>query len=113
MNKIIKPDDASSSGLSLNKGKLTSRASPFQQRVSQAKREEVDPTTMPNRICIMLDKSSSMSTMGPKSQTRIELCKLALQNFVQRCNLKDTAIAIDSFPEGFEFPLSSNGVLLS
>jgi Mg-chelatase subunit ChlD len=105
-DKLVKPDEQS--GISLSKGKLTSRGSPFQQRVNEAKRSEVDPSTMPNRICLMLDKSSSMSTTETKGARRIDLLKDALCNFVGRCDFKNTAIAIETFPEGFELPLSSN-----
>jgi hypothetical protein len=105
-DKLVKPGEQS--GISLSKGKLTSRGSPFQQRVNEAKRNEVDPTTMPNRICLMLDKSSSMSTTETKGARRIDLLKDALCNFVGRCDFKNTAIAIETFPEGFELPLSSN-----
>ena len=113
MDKIIKPSD--SSGLTLNKGKLRSTQTSFQQRVSQAKREEIDPSTMPNRLCLMLDKSSSMSaeeSTKQGSKKRIDLLKEALQNFVSRCNLADTAIAIETFPEGFSLPLTSNAMML-
>jgi Mg-chelatase subunit ChlD len=105
-DKLVKPNEQS--GISLSKGKLTSRGSPFQQRVNEAKRSEVDPATMPNRICLMLDKSSSMSTTETKGARRIDLLKDALCNFVGRCDFKNTAIAIETFPEGFELPLSSN-----
>ena len=106
MSDIIKKEP--STGIALNKGKLRSSASPFQQRVNQAKTEVVDPATMPNRIVLMLDKSSSMSTMERGSSRRIDLLKDALQNFVGRCNFNDTSIAIETFPEGFSLPLTSN-----
>ena len=96
MSNLTKPPD-SSSGIALNKGKLTSKASPFQQRVAQARSEQVDPATMPNRLCLMLDRSSSMSARevsGSGLRSRIDLLKDAVQNFVGRCNFVDTAIAI-------------------
>jgi Mg-chelatase subunit ChlD len=111
MNKIVKPDEQSS--ITLNKGKLRSTASPFQQRVNAAKASETDPATLPNRLCLMLDKSSSMSTIERGSERRIDLLKTALTNFVQRCNLSDTAIAIETFPEGFELALTNSSMVLS
>ncbi|SRR6266852_5409847 len=113
MNKIIKPGDVSSSGLMLNKGKLRSASTPFQQRVNQAKANEVDPATMANRICLMLDKSSSMSTKERAGDSRIDLLKKALQNFIQRCDFTNTAIAIETFPESFELALTNSSLVLS
>ena len=113
MNKIIKPGDVSSSGLSLNKGKLRSSATPFQQRVNAAKQNEVDPATMANRICLMLDKSSSMSTVERAGEKRIDLLKKALQNFIARSDFTNTAIAIETFPESFELALTNSSLVLS
>lgn len=110
MSNIIKPSE--STGISLTKGKLRSSTSPFQQRVNAAKQEQADPLTLPNRICLMLDGSSSMSTIEKGDKRRIDLLKDALQNFVGRCNFADTSIALESFPERLSSPLSSNQSLL-
>lgn len=116
MDKVVKFGDQS--GVVLQKGKLRSTSSPFQQRVNQAKSEQVDPATMPNRLCLMLDKSSSMSTheitkIVGVQQTRIELLKAALDNFIARCDLNNTSIAIETFPESICLPLTTNAALLS
>jgi Mg-chelatase subunit ChlD len=110
-NKIIKPDIQS--GVVLNKGKLRSSTTPFQQRVNSAKQNEIDPSTMPNRICLMLDKSSSMSTVEKHDKKRIDLLKEALQNFIARCDLNNTAIAIETFPEGFALAMTNSALTLS
>jgi Mg-chelatase subunit ChlD len=110
MNEITKKTEQTSL---LKQGKLTSRASPFQQRVAGAKQQAVDAATLANRICLMVDKSSSMSTVEHKGSTRIDLLKDAIQNFIMRCNFTDTAIAIESFPEGFEVPLTADAGALS
>ena len=111
MDKIVKHDAPSS--IALNKGKLRSSATPFQQRVNQAKANEVDPATMSNRICLMLDKSSSMSHIERAGESRIDLLKKALQNFIQRCDFTNTAIAIETFPESFELALTNSQLMLS
>jgi Mg-chelatase subunit ChlD len=97
----------------LNKGKLTSKASPFQQRVNAAKAEAVDPSTMPNRICLMLDRSSSMNTQEQKNRHRIELLHDAVDNFVARCNFADTSVAIETFPPLIELPLTSLPLMIT
>lgn len=116
MDKVVKFGDQS--GVVLQKGKLRATSSPFQQRVNQAKSEQVDPATMPNRLCLMLDKSSSMSAheitkIAGVQQTRIELLKAALDNFIARCDLNNTSIAIETFPPSIELALTSNAALLS
>lgn len=124
MDKVVKFGDQS--GVVLQKGKLRATSSPFQQRVNQAKSEQVDPATMPNRLCLMLDKSSSMSSAervgskatvfnpdGSGSKQRIELLKDALDNFIARCDLNTTSIAIETFPPSIELALTSNAALLS
>lgn len=115
MDKVVKFGEQS--GVVLNKGKLRSTSSSFQQRVNQAKSEQVDPATMPNRLCLMLDKSSSMSAheslKSGGSKARIELLKDALDNFIDRCNLNDTSLAIETFPPSVELALTSNPALLS
>lgn len=111
---IIKKDDAPSNvSLALNKGKLRSTTTPFQQRVNQARQEQGDPHTMPNRIALLLDCSSSMSAMEAHGKSRMELLKDALQNFVGRCNFGDTALAVETFPPNFEIPLSTNQIHIS
>lgn len=110
---IKKPDDSSLSRPILDKGKLKAgrSASPFQQRVNQAKAVEHDASTFPNRICLMLDFSSSMSTMEKDNKTRFELLRDAVDNFIQRCNFVDTAIALRSFPPKLEVALTTNPVV--
>jgi Mg-chelatase subunit ChlD len=112
MTDLTKPPD-DKSGIQLNKGKLSAKASPFQQRVNQAKAEQIDPATMPNRICLMLDRSSSMSQLEDlknrtASRRRIDLLKEAVGNFAQRCDFSNTSIAIETFPAIHEIPLTTN-----
>jgi Mg-chelatase subunit ChlD len=106
---IIKKDALQ--GVSLTKGKLRSTSSPFQQRVNEAKANEVAPETMPYRICLMLDDSSSMRTYD-RGGCRIDFLKTAVQFFVQRSNLADTSIALESFNNTIGVPLTSNPAML-
>jgi Mg-chelatase subunit ChlD len=110
MADIIKKPDATAL---ISGGKLKSTATGFQQRVKKAQAETVDPATMPNRITLMLDKSGSMSEYEKDSKRRIDLLKDAIENFVGRCNLNDTSIAIETFPPSIAIPLTSNRVILS
>lgn len=109
MSDIVKKDVfASSTGLTLNKGKLkSSSGTPFQQRVNQARVEQPDAAAMPNRLCLMLDRSSSMS--GEK----LQLLKDAIDNFVSRCDFTNTSIAVETFPASHELALCSVGVLIT
>lgn len=113
MSNIIKKDVfAQPQAIQLNKGKLrSSAASPFQQRVNEARKETVDPATMPNRLALLLDDSSSM-TAHEKQGTRIELLRDAVKAFVGRCNLLDTSIAVETFNRQTSFPLTSNSIIL-
>jgi Mg-chelatase subunit ChlD len=98
-NLVNKPDEASHKLVS---GRLTSKSSSFKQRINEAKADVVDPNTMPNRICLMLDCSGSMDSREgdyDKGQRRIDLLKDAVQNFVTRCNFRDTSVAISTFPQ--------------
>lgn len=112
-NELFKPPGTTAGGIQLNKGKLRSATSPFQQRVNAAKAVETDAAAMPHRICLMLDKSSSMCAYETTDKSRIALLKDAVQNFVQRCDFRNTAIAIETFPAALSVPLTSNGVMLS
>lgn len=109
MSDIVKkPDPPPTGGLMLNKGKLRSSASPFQQRVAQAKGNVEDATTMPNRLCLMLDKSSSMSEIEQTPfKQRIDLLKDAVENFARRCDFSNTAVAIETFPPNVELQLTT------
>jgi Mg-chelatase subunit ChlD len=113
MADIIKKDPQTSSGITLNKGKLRSTASGFQARVKKSQAETVDPATMPNRITLMLDKSGSMNDYEKDSKRRIDLLKDAIENFVGRCNLNDTSVAIETFPPSIAVPLTSNRTILT
>jgi Mg-chelatase subunit ChlD len=97
-DNIIKPPEPS---FSLTEGKLRSRQTPFQQRIAAAKQEQLDPSTMPNRIALMLDCSGSMSG------EYIQLLKDAVQSFAQRCDFKNTSLAIETFPSGVSCPLTT------
>jgi Mg-chelatase subunit ChlD len=110
MADIIKKPDATAL---ISGGKLKSTATGFQQRVKKAQAETVDPATMPNRITLMLDKSGSMSEYEKDSKRRIDLLKDAIENFVGRCNLNDTSVAIETFPPSIAVPLTSNRTILS
>jgi len=105
MTNIIRKDESTL----LKGGKLSGSKTSFQNRVRS---NVVDVSELPNRICLMLDCSSSMSTYEAKrsgdDSTRIELLKEAVENFIARCNFVDTAIAIETFPPSISVPLTNN-----
>jgi hypothetical protein len=121
VGNIIKKDDNPNAGFAITKddGKLRigSKTSPFQQRAKQAQAQANDAVTLPNRLCLMLDGSSSMNggasfggsgyTTGP---SKMDLLHQAIENFVNRCNLGDTAIAIETFPRGTELMMTNVGI---
>jgi Mg-chelatase subunit ChlD len=102
----------SAGGIQLNKGKLSSSSTPFQQRVNQARAQQADAALLPHRICLMLDKSSSMSALETATQSRIDLLKDAVNNFIARCSFSDTAVAIRTFPESLQVELTNNPIML-
>jgi len=110
-NEVVKKPEQTAL---LKGGKLSASRTSFQDRVRQ---NVVDIETLPHRICLMLDKSSSMNTYeasrSGSDSTRIELLKQALENFVQRCDFSNTAIAIETFPPSISIPLTNNLAVLS
>src|SRR5258708_5754825 len=121
MSDIVKKDvfGTQSTGLSLNKGKLKSSSTPFQQRVNQAKAEQPDASAMPNRICLMLDRAWSMSSPADYTRDRhdnkskIELLKDAIDNFVNRCDFTNTSLAVETFPASLELALTSVSFMIT
>lgn len=119
MSDIVKKvESPPSTGLSLNKGKLKSfGGTAFQQRVNQAKASVPDAASMPHRICLMLDRSLSMSSPesyeGQDRKTKIELLKDAIDNFVNRCDFTNTSIAVETFPASIEIGLTSVSFMIT
>lgn len=74
-------------------GSLADRARAAKEK---AKTEVADALSVPNRICLMLDCSGSMSGYG--SEAPIELLKKAVEAYTNACNFNDTAIALEPFP---------------
>ena len=111
---IVKKEDSKESLLKDGKLKATS---PFQRRrmeaEAQASAREASASTMPHRIALMLDCSSSMSCRAIKEQTRIDLLKEAVMNFSQRCNYLDTSVAIATFPSNEPLPLTCDSSLVA
>lgn len=62
--------------------------------------QAVDVNSLPNRIAIMIDCSGSMSGDS------IKHLENALQDFIQKSNSSDTAIAVESFPEQVRIELT-------
>lgn len=62
--------------------------------------EAVDVNSLPNRIAIMIDCSGSMSGDS------IKHLENALQDFIQKSDSSNTAIAVESFPEQVRIPLT-------
>ena len=65
----------------------------------------VDPTTLPNRIGLMLDCSGSMgnATDYNHGTPKIELLRSAFDSFVAGCDLSNTAVAVECFPPYDEY----------
>jgi Mg-chelatase subunit ChlD len=66
----------------------------------------VDPFGLPNRIVIMIDQSGSMGGEP------IKLLENAVQDFVQKSNPSDTAIAVESFPEETSIEMTNDKMKL-
>jgi len=121
MSDIVKKTESPpSTGLSLNKGKLKAfGGTPFQQQVNSARASQPDAASLPNRLCLMLDRSSSMSsytgTIGSKdaSEPKIELLKKAIDNFVSRCDLTNTSIAVETFPASLSLDLTNVSIMIT
>lgn len=67
---------------------------------------EADVTKFPNRIYLMIDQSGSMAGEP------IKLLENAVQDFVQKSNPSDTAIAVKSFPQGTDIELTNDKMKL-
>ena len=63
---------------------------------------DADVNSLPNRIALMIDCSGSMSGDS------IKLLEQAVQDFIQKSNSSDTAIAIESFPEQVRVELTDD-----
>ena len=68
--------------------------------------EQFNPSAMPNRLGIMIDLSGSMNGEP------IKLLEKALEDFIQKSNPSDTAIAIESFPESIRIDLTNDKMKL-
>lgn len=121
MSIIKKPtDDLPSFSITKDdagKIRIGSKKTPFQQRTQQAKERANDAAMLPNRLCLMLDKSSSMCGSGTSdynrpSTSKISLLHEAIEAFVNRCNLSDTAIALETFPHSVELALTNVGLIV-
>jgi Mg-chelatase subunit ChlD len=66
----------------------------------------VDINTLPNRLVIMIDQSGSMNGEP------IKLLENAVQDFIQKSNPQDTAIAIESFPESTSIEMTNDKMKL-
>lgn len=64
--------------------------------------EQADVSKFPNRIALMIDVSGSMHGEA------IRLLEQAVQDFIQKSNPSDTAIAVESFPEQVRIPLTDD-----
>ena len=116
-DEITKQDSLRS--FSLSRGKLTAKRSALQERIAAQQSAVAAADQMPNRICLMLDCSSSMSETveqaGLRSKTKLDLLKEAVENFASRCDFSNSSVSIETFPERSErasLPLSVGTVVL-
>lgn len=67
--------------------------------------ERANPDTMPNRLVIAADFSGSM---GSGQGSKLDLLRQAIQDFAMRSDESTTAIAVESFPTGFQIELTND-----
>ena len=70
------------------------------QRLKSPQASADDPASRPNRIALMLDASVSMAGRSNDAEggpRKIDHLREAVTSFVNSCNFKDTAVAIESF----------------
>src|SRR5215467_13210820 len=65
-------------------------------------------TTMPNRLVVIADFSGSMDGYEPCDKSKLTLLKEGLQDFALKSDPNDTAIAVQSFPDGFVIDLTND-----
>lgn len=75
--------------------------------------EQINPTTLPNRIAIVGDLSGSMDSSASgrwdsQGSSKLTLLKDAVQDFSLRSDNTTTAIAFESFPQGFRIDLTAD-----
>lgn len=105
---LIKKDDPS---FAITGGKLNATSSPFKRKLAESKTAIIE---LPNRLVLMLDKSGSMAdVVTQKGESKIELLKQAVENFVNRCSPSDTAIAVRSFPAGVTVELTNVNIFVT
>jgi len=68
--------------------------------------KEDNVNNLPNRIAIMIDLSGSMGGEP------VKLLEQAIQDFIQKANMADTAIAVESFPEQIRIELTNDKMKL-
>lgn len=92
----------------VNKNKIGIKSGGLHSRIAEkAILEEIAPeqfnvNNLPNRIAIMIDTSGSMAGDS------IRLLERALEDFIQKSNPNDTAIAVESFPEAVRIDLTND-----
>lgn len=114
--------------------KLSSRSVGMNARVQQAASQGtlasslLDYTKYPNRIVLLIDDSGSMSTTmskptdyptekayeqdSTKNNSRMEICRLACQEFINVCSPHDTALGMYTISTNKDFSLSTNFIHL-
>ena len=93
-NKLTPPKVANGAGLALPR-KIGIPA--LHQRLKAPEVTADDPASRSNRIALMLDASGSMAGHDGSDKTKIDCLRDAMQSFITSCNMRDTALAIESF----------------
>jgi len=102
-------------------GKLGPLKTGFASKVDQARKtgnlatELFDCTKYPNRIVLCIDDSGSMSyhmensdtTKQEFTQSRMEMCRKACEEFLNVCDSRDTALGLYTISTGREYPLTN------
>jgi|ERR1035437_7800505 Mg-chelatase subunit ChlD len=100
-------DIVSKNKIGIKSGSLHARIAEGELLKSIAPSEtKTDVNELPNRIAIMIDVSGSMHGES------IKLLEQALQDFIQKSNPSDTAIAVESFPEQVRIELTNDKMKL-
>src|SRR5215469_3878370 len=85
------------------------------KQMLDASREAIPVDQMPHRLVIVADLSGSMNEPADRSarwdsgaKSKLEYLKDGIQDFALRSDNTTTALAVESFPEGFRVNLTTN-----
>jgi len=78
------------------------------QEILEQSLPKQDPKEMEHRIAIICDFSGSMLSPDGTTKPKLELLKEGVQHFSMLSDSNSTAIAVESFPQGFRIELTND-----